>query len=187
MGRWCVLATLTAVGLVAAPSAGAQTPQLPVGQADGVRLVREHGAIVIVFTARAERLWRRVAGRRVSVLCEERSGPDEFGFVTETGGGTTLRAAQALRRRIAESLGHPTRGLDRLLQRRSAARGGGGALGHRAAPVPRARRGRGHPYERAGLHLRRRVSFRGAVLWVCGSNTTRGSTCTSASAQRSSS
>jgi hypothetical protein len=109
MRRWCLLATVTAAALVAAPSAGAQTPQLPVGEADGVRLVREHGAIVIVFTARAERLWRRVAGRRVSVLCEERSGPDEFGFVTETGGGTTLRAPRRGRRIRTGDL---TRGMD---------------------------------------------------------------------------
>lgn len=109
MRRWCMLATLTAAGLVAAPSAGAQTPQLPVGQANGVRLVREHGAIVIVFTARAERLWRRVAGKRVSVLCEERSGPDEFGFVTEQGGGTTLRAPRRGRRIRTGDL---TRGMD---------------------------------------------------------------------------
>ena len=109
MRRWCVLATLTAVGLVAASPAGAQTPQLPVGQANGVRLVREHGAIMIVFTARAERLWRRVAGKRVSVLCEERSGPDEFGIVTEQGGGTTLRAPRRGRRIRTGDL---TRGMD---------------------------------------------------------------------------
>jgi len=109
MRRWCLLATVTAVVLVAAPPAGAQTPQLPVGQANGVRIVREHGAIVVVFTQRAERLWRRVAGKRVSVLCEERSEPDEFGIVTEQGGGTTLRAPRRGRRIRTGDL---TRGMD---------------------------------------------------------------------------
>jgi hypothetical protein len=109
MRRWCMLATVTAVVSVAAPSAVAQTPQLPLGQADGVRIVREHGAIVVVFTARAERLWRRVAGRRVSVLCEERSGPDAFGFEEIAGGGTTMRAPRRGRR---VRTGDLTRGMD---------------------------------------------------------------------------
>jgi hypothetical protein len=125
MRRWCALATVTAVVLVAAPPAGAQTPQLPVGQADGVRIVREHGAIVVVFTQRADRLWRRVAGRRVSVLCEQRSGPDEFGFVTEQGGGTTLRAPRRGRRIRTGDL---TRGMDFCevwLEARTVRRNGG--------------------------------------------------------------
>ena len=109
MRRWCVLATVTAVALVAAPSAGAQTPQLPVGQADGVRIVRVEGAIVVVFTARAERLWRRVAGRRVSVMCEEWSEPDGLGNVMVQGGGTTMRAPRRGRRIRTGDL---TRGMD---------------------------------------------------------------------------
>jgi hypothetical protein len=111
MRRWCVLATVTAVALVAAPSAGAQTPQLPVGQADGVRIVRVQGAIVVVFTARAERLWRSVAGKRVSVFCEETIDPNEdgFGFVVLQGGGTTMRAPRRGRR---INTGDLTRGMD---------------------------------------------------------------------------
>jgi hypothetical protein len=94
--------------LVVAPSAGAQSTQLPVGEADGVRIVRERGAIVVVFTPRAARLWRRVAGRRVSVLCQERS-TDEFGLVTVEEGGTTLRAPRRGRRLRTGDL---TRGRD---------------------------------------------------------------------------
>ena len=109
MRRWCVLATVTAVVLVAAPSAGAQAPQLPVREANGVRIVREHGAIVVVFTQRAERLWRRVAGKRVSVFCEETIDPDEHGFVVLQGGGTTLRAPRRGRRIHTGDL---TRGMD---------------------------------------------------------------------------
>jgi hypothetical protein len=109
MRRWCVLAMVTAVLLVVAPSAGAQTVQLPVGQAEGVRIVRERGAIVVVFTPRAERLWRRVAGKRVSVFCEERTGPDEHGVVTVEGDGTTFRAP---RRGRHLRTGDLTRGMD---------------------------------------------------------------------------
>jgi hypothetical protein len=54
--------------LVAAPTSAAQTP-LPVGQADGVRIVRERGVMVFVFTQRAAKLYRRIAGRRVLVYC----------------------------------------------------------------------------------------------------------------------
>jgi hypothetical protein len=54
------------------PSTGAaaQTP-LPVGEAKGVRLVRVQGALVVVFTQRAERLRRRLAGKLVTMVCTE--------------------------------------------------------------------------------------------------------------------
>ena len=58
---------LTALlSLVAVPSAGAQ---LPVGEADGVRIFKKRGAIVVKFTPRAGQLWRRVADRRVLISC----------------------------------------------------------------------------------------------------------------------
>jgi len=56
------------LSLVVAASAQAQ---LPVGEADGVRVFRERGAIVVKFTPRAEKLRKRVAGRLVSVLCRD--------------------------------------------------------------------------------------------------------------------
>jgi hypothetical protein len=110
MKRWCVLATVAALVLALAPSAGAGTVQLPVGEAQGVRIVRDqHGAIVVVFTPRAAQLWRRVAGKRVSVFCEERSGPDENGIVTVADGGATFRAPRRGRRLRTGDL---TRGMD---------------------------------------------------------------------------
>lgn len=109
MRRWCVRALVTAMLLVVAPSAGAQTVQLPVGEANGVRIVRERGAIVVVFTPQAARLWRRVAGKRVSVMCWERSEPDEFGIVTEGGGGSTFRMPRRGRRLRTGDL---SRGMD---------------------------------------------------------------------------
>ena len=99
------LIVLVAVALV--PSAAAA--QLPVGEADGVRIVRERGAIVVVFTQRAERLWRRVAGRVVSVYCWERGEPDENGFLSVSGGGSSLRAPKRGRRLRT---GDGTRGMD---------------------------------------------------------------------------
>lgn len=111
MRRFVVVVAVAVAGvlLVAPPSASAQTVQLPVGEAKGVRIVREHGAIVVVFTPRAARLWRRVAGKRVSVLCEERSGPDEDGFITVSEGGATFRAPRRGRRLRT---GDQTRGMD---------------------------------------------------------------------------
>jgi hypothetical protein len=50
-----------------------------------------------------------VAGKRVSVMCEERSGPDAFGFEEVAGGGTTMRAPRRGRRIRTGDL---TRGMD---------------------------------------------------------------------------
>jgi len=98
-----VAAALLVAALLAVPAtAGAQAP-LPVGEADGVRIVRERGAIVVVFTSSAKKLWRRVAGRRVSVYCTEflEDGTAE--------GGSTARAPKRGRRIRTGDL---TRGLD---------------------------------------------------------------------------
>jgi hypothetical protein len=88
---------VAAVVLVTLPAtAVAQTP-LPVGETNGVRIVRERGALVVVFTPKAKKLWRRVAGRRVSVLCTE--------FLPDgsAGGGTTMRAPGAVARSAPET------------------------------------------------------------------------------------
>jgi hypothetical protein len=45
--------------------------QLPVREAHGVKIVREHGAIVVVFTARSGKLYKRIKGKRVEVSCTE--------------------------------------------------------------------------------------------------------------------
>src|SRR5918911_1312879 len=109
MRRAATAVVTGAVLLVAAPAADALTVQLPVGEAQGVRIVRERGAIVVVFTQRATRLWRRVAGKRVSVMCESWSEPDEQGFSFTEGGGTTFRAPRRGRRLRT---GDRTRGMD---------------------------------------------------------------------------
>jgi hypothetical protein len=81
------LGLIAVLSLVTAPSARAQ---LPVGEADGVRILRQRGALVVMFTPRAEKLRRRVAGRLVSVMCTDVPPEmDSFGtFVINSGGGS---------------------------------------------------------------------------------------------------
>lgn len=92
--------------LMAAPSAGAQ---LPVGEADGVRIFRERGAIVVKFTPRAGKLWRLVAGRRVSVSCTNLPRAGKGGSTGSSEGGTVFRAPK--RGRTLRT-GDRSRGLD---------------------------------------------------------------------------
>lgn len=89
--RIAVTGLVAALLLALAVPAAAQTP-LPVGEADGVRLVRERGELVVVFTPRAKRLWRRVAGKRVDVACVE------FLEGGTRSGGNLLRAPKRGRR-----------------------------------------------------------------------------------------
>ena len=111
MRSWLMLVMVTAVVMIAAPSAGAQAVELPVGNANGVRIVQPHGAIVVVFGPTADRLWRRVRGKRVSVMCEKGPDPDpdHSGFFTTEEGGTTFRAPQA-RATAADRRSHPRDG-----------------------------------------------------------------------------
>jgi hypothetical protein len=97
-----LLIAIVAGALVAPAAAGAQAP-LPVGESDGVRIVREKGAIVVVFLKSADRLLRRVAGRVVGVYCTE--------FVEDgaNSGGAPVRAPRRGRR---IRTGDSTRGLD---------------------------------------------------------------------------
>jgi hypothetical protein len=90
-------------GAFALACAAPAQAQLPVGETDGVRIVRERGAIVVVFSKSADRLLRRVRGRTVSVLCTE--------FLPDgtAGGGTTMRAPKRGRRIRTGDL---TRGMD---------------------------------------------------------------------------
>lgn len=76
---------------------------LPVGEADGVRVVREHGAIVVVFTAKAEKLYKRIAGKKVLVSCTE---------MLEDGFGSGEVSLRAPRHRGKLKTGDLTRGMD---------------------------------------------------------------------------
>jgi hypothetical protein len=100
-----------ATGLVAAlllvlalPSAGAAQAPLPVGETDGVRVVRDRGGgIVVVFTKRAEKLRRKVAGKLVNVGCTELLRDGSFS-------GVVTQRAPRRGRRIRT--GDRTRGMD---------------------------------------------------------------------------
>ena len=72
------IAALVAVFLV--PSTAAQA-QLPVGEGDGVRMVAQHGGVLVIFTARAEQLRRRYAGRVLEISCTQfvKGGANVFG------------------------------------------------------------------------------------------------------------
>jgi hypothetical protein len=77
--------------------------QLPVGEAHGVQVTRERGALVVIFKPKAAKLYKRIAGKLVQVYCTE---------LTEEGsnsGGETLRAPLRGRKLVTGDL---TRGLD---------------------------------------------------------------------------
>jgi hypothetical protein len=57
-----------ALALLAPASAAAQT-ELPVGESHGVRLLSRHGGIVLVFTHRADKLFKRIAGKEIDISC----------------------------------------------------------------------------------------------------------------------
>jgi hypothetical protein len=91
------------LGLLLAPSTVLAQVELPVGEADGVRVVREHRAIVVVFTAKAAKLYKRVAGKRVLVSCTELRDNGA------SGGEVSLRAPE---HRGKLRTGDRTRGID---------------------------------------------------------------------------
>jgi hypothetical protein len=99
--RGGVTAVVTALllGLAAPFAATAQGP-LPLSATDGVRIVRERGQIVVVFAKRAERLWKRVAGKRVDVHCTQL-------FEDGTGSGNNPVRAPKRGRRIPTGDGSP--------------------------------------------------------------------------------
>lgn len=86
------------LGLLMPSSGMATPPSLPVGEANGVRIVKQRGAIVVVFTKPAARLYRRLAGKRVTVSCTEMDDGKKLGFRIVSTGGTTFRAPKRGRR-----------------------------------------------------------------------------------------
>jgi len=112
-----------ALALLVGPSTSMAQAPLPVGEAHGVRVVREKGAIVVVFTRRAAKLYRRIAGRLVDVDCTDQQPgqpvpprahaflvPHHPGEITEeSSGGVRMRAPRHRRRLVTGDL---TRGMD---------------------------------------------------------------------------
>lgn len=114
---------VVAVILLALPFAGMAEAKLPVGEAHGVRIVRERGSLVIVFTSRAAKRYQRIAGKNIDVDCTDQQpsesgpprarpfiGPHHPGEITEeSSGGISMRAPK---RRQKLDTGDLTRGLD---------------------------------------------------------------------------
>jgi hypothetical protein len=89
--RRAMFATAIVWVLVASAPASGQEP-LPLGESRGVKAERVRGQITLTFTKRADRLYRRVAGRLVIVTCTN-APPDRGirGPELTTGGDTTVR------------------------------------------------------------------------------------------------
>jgi hypothetical protein len=102
-GTRVVTALVLVLLALAAPSAATAQGPLPLRATDDVRIVRERGQLVVVFAKRAERLWKRVAGRRVDVHCTQL-------FEDGTGSGNNLVRAPKRGRRIRT--GDGSRGWD---------------------------------------------------------------------------
>jgi len=100
---------LTLALLVFASSARAGAP-LPVGESHGVRAYRVDGAIVVRFTDRAAQLYRRIAGKRVTITCTEL--PEERNTVGIVGVGSGSQTFRASKRRRPFRTGDLTRGTD---------------------------------------------------------------------------
>jgi hypothetical protein len=80
---------------IAVPAAEA-APNLPVGEADGVRVRSDNGAIAVVFTPRAARLYRRIAGRVITIGCTDLPSRRNLGI---TGIPSKLETFRAPKRR----------------------------------------------------------------------------------------
>ena len=94
--RVALIAGLVGVALMGLPpAAGAQT-QLPVGEAEGVRITKARGHIV--FTTEATKLWRRVAGRVIVLDCTK------FVQGGAEGGGIEIRVPKRGRRVTTEGI-----------------------------------------------------------------------------------
>ena len=100
---------LTLALLVFASSAHAAAP-LPVGESHGREGVPRHGAIVVRFTDRAAQLYRRIAGKRVTITCTELpEDRNTVGIVGVGSGSQTFRAAKRRRPfRTGDSPAAPT-------------------------------------------------------------------------------
>jgi hypothetical protein len=94
--RVALIAGLIGVALLAVPSTPAAQVELPIGEDNGVRITKARGHIV--FTPKAAKLWRRVAGRVIVLDCIK-FVPDG-----EQGGGAGIRVPKRGRRASTDGL-----------------------------------------------------------------------------------
>jgi hypothetical protein len=107
--RVASIAAATLAALAAAPAA-APAADLPVGSAHGVRVRASQGAVVVVFTSRARKLYRRIAGRKITVSCTDLPERESLAFTLTRSYGSTWRAPK--RRRPLHTLTIPARRVD---------------------------------------------------------------------------
>jgi hypothetical protein len=72
--RITLIVTVLALALLAPATASGQT-QLPVGEAKGVRIVRPHGSVVLIFSPSAARLRERINSRYAWISCTNLDEP----------------------------------------------------------------------------------------------------------------
>ena len=72
--RITLIATVLALAVLAPATASGQT-QLPVGESKGVRIVRPHGSVVLVFSPSAARLRERINSRYAWISCTNLDKP----------------------------------------------------------------------------------------------------------------
>lgn len=93
-----------------AAAAPAGAADLPVGSADGVRIERDGGAAVVVFSKAAAPLYKRIAGKRVEVECTHIATGGGLWIAEGDSSGSEL--ARAPRRRAPLRTGMNLRGSD---------------------------------------------------------------------------
>ncbi|MDO8210645.1 hypothetical protein [Conexibacter sp. CPCC 206217] len=92
-----LLLAAAAAALLAAPAAAGAATTLPVGEAHGVRIVQGRDGATIVFTRRANGLWRQLAGRTIEVGCTQLGPPGGAGIMQEGITGGAMRAPKQRR------------------------------------------------------------------------------------------
>lgn len=119
--RPCLVAGAVTLLLSAGADAVAAEP-LPVGAARGVRIERDRGELVVVFTRRA--LQRRLAGKRVRLECTSEPDEERKGATITDSSESTYRVPRA---RQALRTAYGADGVDycRLFQARQVVRRGG--------------------------------------------------------------
>ena len=92
-----------------APSTAAAR-ELPIGEADGVRVRADRGAVAVVFTPRAARLYRKIANRKITIACTDLPARINLGGTATRSAGESFRAPP--RRRTLRTISMAARDFD---------------------------------------------------------------------------
>jgi hypothetical protein len=77
---------------------------LPTAEASGVRVRADDGAVAVVFTRRAERLYRKIAGRVITIECTDLPARRNLGVTVVPSTSETFRAPTRRRTLRADSI-----------------------------------------------------------------------------------